>query len=58
MPIITTSMPMIATHGIMVKLIALFVKISILKEHNVFQWHQLRRFDGGLVRIKGTKNLG
>ena len=58
MPIITSSMPMIATYGIMVKLIALFVKISILKENNVFQWHQLRSFDGGLVRIKGTKNLG
>ena len=57
MPIITTSMPMFSTYRIMVEQIALFVKISILKEKNVFRWHQLPSFDDGLVRIKGAKNL-
>ena len=48
---------MFAMYRIMVEQIGLFVKMSILKEKNVVRWHQLRRFDGGLVRIKGTKNL-
>ena len=57
MPIITISMPMFATYRIMVDRIALFVKIGtgILKEKNVFWWHQLGSFDGGLVRIKCAK---
>ena len=50
-------MPMFATYRIMVERIALFVKISILKEKNVFRWHQLGSFDGALVRIKGAKNF-
>ena len=48
---------MFVTYRVMVKRIALFVKISILKEKNVFRWHQLWSFDGGLMRIKGAKNL-
>ena len=48
---------MFSTYRIMVEQIALFVKISILKEKNVFRWHQLPSFDDGLVRIKGAKNL-
>ena len=50
-------MTLFATYKIMVEQIDLFVKISILKEKNVFRWHQLRTFVGGLVRIKGVKNL-
>ena len=45
---------MFATYRIMVERIVLFVKISILKENNVFWWYE---FDGGLVRIEGAKNL-
>ena len=41
----------------MVERIALFVKIGILKEKNVFRRHQLRSFDDGLVRSKGAKNV-
>ena len=50
-------MPLFAMYRIMVEQIDLFVKIStcILKEKNVFRWHQLQSFDGGLVRIKAWK---
>ena len=48
---------MFAMYRIMVERIALFVKISILKEKNFFRWHQLRSFHCSLVRIKGVKNL-
>ena len=48
---------MFATYRIMVERIALFVKISILKEKNVFRWHQLQSFDGGLVRNQGGEKF-
>ena len=59
MPMIITSMPMVAMDRIKVKRIILFAKIvnRHLKAKNVFGQHQFQSFDRGLVTIKGVKTL-
>ena len=58
-PTILPSMPMLQCIELTWnKLICLCKSlIGILKNKNVFRWHQFQSFDDGSVRIKGTKTL-